>query len=211
MATPLSNPQQMVVSGAKWLAPGLKVKRYLLLIPIGLLPVVIGVALLINIRNTDYYDWLDHRINQLLHVDIADMRFYLPVGLALILLGLLLILSALIAVNRSIVGVLSPEHLESLPEVIQRKRSLNQGARIVVIGGGTGLSTLLRGLKQYSSNLTAVVTMTDDGGSSGLLQQQLGGMPPPGDIRNCLVALADAEPLMQQLFQLLLLVPIWPF
>ncbi|WP_395090311.1 uridine diphosphate-N-acetylglucosamine-binding protein YvcK [Armatimonas sp.] len=201
MATPLSNPQQMVVSGVKWLAPGLKVKRYLLLIPIGLLPVVIGVALLINIRNTDYYDWLDHRINQLLHVDIADMRFYLPVGLALILLGLLLILSALIAVNRSIVGVISPEHLESLPEVIQRKRSLNQGARIVVIGGGTGLSTLLRGLKQYSSNLTAVVTMTDDGGSSGLLQQQLGGMPPPGDIRNCLVALADAEPLMQQLFQ----------
>ena len=201
MATPLPNPQELMVRGVKWLTPGLKVKRYLLLIPIGLLPVVIGVALLINIRNTDYYDWLDHRINQLLHVDIADARFYLPVGLLLIAVGLVLIMSALIAVNRSIVGVISPEHLESLPDVIQRKRALNQGARIVVIGGGTGLSTLLRGLKQYSSNLTAVVTMTDDGGSSGLLQQQLGGMPPPGDIRNCLVALADAEPLMQQLFQ----------
>ena len=201
MSTPLPNPHQMVVRGVKWLTPGLKVKRYLLLIPVGLLPVVVGVALLVNIRNTDYYDWLDHRIAELLHVDIADMRFYLPVGLALIMLGLLLILSALIAVNRSIVGVISPENLETLPEVIRRKRSLNQGARIVVIGGGTGLSTLLRGLKQYSSNLTAVVTMTDDGGSSGLLQQQLGGMPPPGDIRNCLVALADAEPLMQQLFQ----------
>jgi uncharacterized cofD-like protein len=201
VATPLPNPQQLVVHGVKWLTPGLKVKRYLLLIPIGLLPVVIGVALLVNIRNTDYYDWLEHRIEQLFHVDIADMRFYLPTGIALIVLGLVLILSALIAVNRSIVGVISPENLETLPDVIQRKRSLNQGARIVVIGGGTGLSTLLRGLKQYSSNLTAVVTMTDDGGSSGLLQQQLGGMPPPGDIRNCLVALADAEPLMQQLFQ----------
>ncbi|MBB6050257.1 uridine diphosphate-N-acetylglucosamine-binding protein YvcK [Armatimonas rosea] len=201
MATPLSSPRKMVVSGVKWLTPGLKVKRFLFLIPIGLIPVVIGVALLINIRNTDYYDWLDRQILTHLHVDIADSHFYLPVGLALIALGLLLILSALIAINRSIVGVISPENLESLPEVIQRKRTLNQGARIVVIGGGTGLSTLLRGLKQYSSNLTAVVTMTDDGGSSGLLQQQLGGMPPPGDIRNCLVALADAEPLMQELFQ----------
>jgi uncharacterized cofD-like protein len=191
----------MVDRGVKWLTPGLKVKRHLLLIPIGLVPVVVGVALLINVRNTDFYDWLDHRVNQFLHVDIADPRFYVPTGFVLIVLGLLLILSALVAVNRSIVGVISPEHLESLPEVIQRKRALNQGARIVVIGGGTGLSTLLRGLKQYSSNLTAVVTMTDDGGSSGLLQQQLGGMPPPGDIRNCLVALADAEPLMQQLFQ----------
>jgi uncharacterized cofD-like protein len=191
----------MVVHGVKWLTPGLKVKRFLVLIPVGLLPVVIGVALLVNIRNTDYYDWLDHQILNRLHVDIADMRFYLPAGITLILIGLVLILSALIAVNRSIVGVISPENLESLPEVIQRKRALNQGARIVVIGGGTGLSTLLRGLKQYSSNLTAVVTMTDDGGSSGLLQQQLGGMPPPGDIRNCLVALADAEPLMQELFQ----------
>jgi uncharacterized cofD-like protein len=201
MATPLSSPHQLVVHGAKWLAPGLRVKRYLLLIPIGLLPVVIGVALLINIRYMDNYDWLEHRVNQLLHVDIADMRFYLPVGLALIVLGLVLILSALVAVNRSIVGVISPENLDTLPEVIRRKRALNHGARIVVVGGGTGLSTLLRGLKQFSSNLTAVVTMTDDGGSSGLLQQQLGGMPPPGDIRNCLVALADAEPLMQQLFQ----------
>jgi uncharacterized cofD-like protein len=201
VATPLPSPQKMVNRGVQWLTPGLKVKRHLLLIPVGLLPVVVGVSLLINIHNTDYYDWLDHRINQIFHLDIADMRFYLPVGLSLIVLGLILILSALIAVNRSIVGVISPEHLETLPEVIQRKRSLNQGAKIVVIGGGTGLSTLLRGLKQYSSNLTAVVTMTDDGGSSGQLQQQLGGMPPPGDIRNCLVALADAEPLMQQLFQ----------
>jgi uncharacterized cofD-like protein len=68
------------------------------------------------------------------------------------------------------------------------------------MGGGTGLSTMLRGLKQFTSNLTAVVTVTDDGGSSGRLQREL-GMLPPGDIRNCLVALADAEPLMQELFQ----------
>ena len=73
-----------------------------------------------------------------------------------------------------------------------------QGPRVVAIGGGTGLSTMLRGLKQYTQNLTAVVTVTDDGGGSGVLRQDL-GMPPPGDIRHCMEALANAEPVMQQL------------
>ncbi len=81
-----------------------------------------------------------------------------------------------------------------------KRQQLAQGPRIVVLGGGTGLSTLLRGLKQYSSNITAVVTVTDDGGSSGRLSQEMGILP-PGDLRNCLVALADAERLMTDLFQ----------
>lgn len=79
-------------------------------------------------------------------------------------------------------------------------RNLEVGPRIVAIGGGTGLSTLLRGLKEYTSNITAIVTVADDGGSSGRLRREMGVLP-PGDIRNCLVALADAESLMQQLFQ----------
>lgn len=70
--------------------------------------------------------------------------------------------------------------------------------RIVVIGGGTGLSTMLRGLKLYSENLTAIVTVADDGGGSGMLRTEL-GMPPPGDIRNCLQALANTEPTMEAL------------
>jgi uncharacterized cofD-like protein len=87
-----------------------------------------------------------------------------------------------------------------LVEVIYQKRFLARGPRIVAIGGGTGLSTLLRGLKDQTSNLTAVVTVADDGGSSGLLRTSL-GIPPVGDIRNCIVALADAEPLMAELLQ----------
>jgi uncharacterized cofD-like protein len=75
-----------------------------------------------------------------------------------------------------------------------------QGPRVVALGGGTGLSTLLRGLKEYTDNITAIVTVTDTGGSSGRLRLEL-GMLPPGDVRNCLVALADTEPLMEQLFQ----------
>ena len=80
----------------------------------------------------------------------------------------------------------------------QRRVSHLDGPNIVAIGGGTGLSTMLRGLKKYTKNLTAIVTMADDGGGSGKLREDL-GMPPPGDIRHCLQALANAEPLMEEL------------
>lgn len=72
------------------------------------------------------------------------------------------------------------------------------GPRIVAIGGGTGLSTMLRGLKKYTKNLTAIVTVADDGGGSGVLRREI-GMPPPGDIRNCMESLANVEPIMEQL------------
>jgi uncharacterized cofD-like protein len=91
-------------------------------------------------------------------------------------------------------------HQVSLVDQVYRARYLRQGPRIVAIGGGTGLSTLLRGLKKYSDNITAVVTVADDGGSSGRLRRELGVLP-PGDFRQCIAALADAEPLMTDLFQ----------
>ena len=83
---------------------------------------------------------------------------------------------------------------ESYPTLQQWER----GPKIVAIGGGTGLSTMLRGLKRYTQNLTAVVTVADDGGGSGRLRQDL-GMPPPGDIRHCMEALANTEPVMEKL------------
>lgn len=105
---------------------------------------------------------------------------------------------------RSVVGkvaeTLNPALGAKVVNEYTRRQRLAQGPRIVAIGGGTGLSTLLRGLKQYSSNITAIVTVTDDGGSSGRLVQEM-GIIPPGDMRNCLVALADAEKLMTDLFQ----------
>jgi uncharacterized cofD-like protein len=101
---------------------------------------------------------------------------------------------------RSIVYAVRPEAGARLIETIYEARRLNRGLRIAVVGGGTGLSTVLRGLKSYTSNLTAIVTVTDDGGSSGRLRQELGVLP-PGDIRNCLVALADSESMMTDLFQ----------
>ena len=88
----------------------------------------------------------------------------------------------------------------SLAEELYQRRTRARGPHVVAIGGGTGLSTLLRGLKEITSNITAVVTVADDGGSSGRLRDEL-GVPPMGDIRNCIVALADAEPQMADLLQ----------
>lgn len=89
---------------------------------------------------------------------------------------------------------------QKLSKFLYDKRILIKGPKIVAIGGGTGLSTMLRGLKSFSSNITAVVTVADDGGGSGMLRQEL-GMLPPGDIRNCILALADTEPILEQLLQ----------
>lgn len=89
---------------------------------------------------------------------------------------------------------------KKLSKLLYDKRILIKGPKIVAIGGGTGLSTMLRGLKMFSSNITAVVTVADDGGGSGMLRQEL-GMLPPGDIRNCILALADTEPILEQLLQ----------
>ena len=89
---------------------------------------------------------------------------------------------------------------DRLNSLIYEGGSPANGPKIAAVGGGTGLAAMLRGLKVYTSNITAIVTVADDGGGSGVLRNDL-GMPPPGDIRNCIMALADTEPIMQQLLQ----------
>lgn len=121
-------------------------------------------------------------------------------GGALLLLGFYLLFVGVRGVFQTMVGTLNPGMKAGMVNQYVRKQQLAQGPRIVALGGGTGLSTLLRGLKLHSSNITAIVTVTDDGGSSGRLVQEM-GIIPPGDMRNCLVALADAEKLMTDLFQ----------
>jgi uncharacterized cofD-like protein len=93
-----------------------------------------------------------------------------------------------------------PSRQEQIYETLYQKYCTDDGPLVAAIGGGTGLSTLLRGLKKYTSNLSAIVNVTDDGGSSGRLRQNL-DMLPPGDIRNCLLALANTEPLLEKVFQ----------
>lgn len=121
-------------------------------------------------------------------------------GLAALAAGVLLAVSA---VRRSVVavaGTLVPHPTRPLMDMMRERRIRERGPRAVALGGGTGLSTLLRGLKFHSDHLTAIVTVADDGGSSGRLRQEMGILP-PGDVRNTLVAMADTEPLLERLFQ----------
>lgn len=193
----------------KWFYPGMRVKRWMLVVVLGSLLVTGGVDLIFLSQlaqvgdDLNRFTWRTFGIQlqeALQHASYVQLTYQVTIGVPLAILGLLLILYGVRNLLASITNTLAPLSGEAIVDVIWKRRQLAQGFRIVVIGGGTGLSTMLRGLKQYTSNLTAVVTVTDDGGSSGRLQREL-GMLPPGDIRNCLVALADAEPLMQELFQ----------
>lgn len=121
-------------------------------------------------------------------------------GLILLSAGVSLVILGINKIIRSITTIFLPHREKELVDIVYKNRYLSRGPKIVVIGGGTGLSVLLQGIKEYTNNTTAIVTVADDGGSSGRLRDQF-DVPPPGDIRNCLVALADAEPLMRQLFQ----------
>jgi len=124
----------------------------------------------------------------------------LGAGVCLVVLGTAALGCGFIKALHSVAASLLPEQEGRAADIVYTRQCLSRGPKIVVMGGGTGLSVLLRGLKEYTSNITAVVTVADDGGSSGVLRQRL-GVQPPGDIRNCLAALADAEPLMEELLQ----------
>ncbi|MFN3652404.1 MAG: uridine diphosphate-N-acetylglucosamine-binding protein YvcK [Armatimonadota bacterium] len=189
----------------KWLRIGMRVKRWLLVALIGIAVLVAGVDLMFLLQLADLGDRLQQWLWDTLRINIADnafssLTYQVILGLPTAMLGLLVFLYGVSNILTSITSAVAPSSEGPIVDVIWRRRQLAHGARIVVIGGGTGLSTLLRGLKEYTSNITAIVTVTDDGGSSGRLQREF-NMLPPGDIRNCLVALADAEPLMQELFQ----------
>ncbi len=177
----------------RWLEPGLGVKRWLGIMILG--TALIGLALAIMLLDI-YRNYPDAPILAILSLRTLPrwMRAAL-LGLA----GLAILLTAVFRLNRTL---LAPYVRPGKPvvEAIAQHRRLGRGPKIVAIGGGTGLATLLRGLKRRTGNLTAVVTVADDGGSSGRLRQSL-GLPPPGDLRNCLAALSDDEDLLTQLFQ----------
>lgn len=180
----------------KWLAPGLLVKRWLLISASGVLLTSLGLAIWIKLTPINR---LIQLVAEVLEKIASIFPSYISGPLA-IACGVLLILLGQTRSLNSITEVLKPGGDEELIDVLLAHRRLNRGPKIVAIGGGTGLSTLLRGLKAYSANITAIVTVADDGGSSGRLRREIGVLP-PGDIRNCLAALADEEKLLTELFQ----------
>jgi len=180
----------------RWLYPGLGVKRWFLLVLVGVAAATLGVAIAMDLRIIGLVTWLGDLQARLSGRGFTPWMW----GVPLALLGVAGVILGIRGIVRSITYVVSPSAHGRLAEALYRGRQLAGGPQLIAIGGGTGLSTLLRGLKEWSTNLAAVVTVSDDGGSSGRLRREMGVLP-PGDIRNCLVALADAEPLMTELFQ----------
>ncbi|MFC2639067.1 MAG: uridine diphosphate-N-acetylglucosamine-binding protein YvcK [Mitsuokella sp.] len=183
----------------KWLYPGMKFKRWMLLFSIGVMLLSLGVALIFNYKVIDF---IEEELFRFIYLwqGSYNYTFTTLAGVAVFALGIVLMLIATRYIIRSVIMVLLPEGSGRLVDLIYEKRRLGKGPSIVVVGGGHGLSVLLRGIKRATSNVSAVVTVADDGGSSGRLREDF-GMIPPGDLRNCLVALADTEPLMEKLFQ----------
>jgi uncharacterized cofD-like protein len=173
----------------------LLVKRWLLISTLGAFLTGFGVAIWANLTPLHYtIQFTKTILEQITQVVPSHISGPLVLGV-----GLLLVFWGQSRTVRSITEVLMPEKDEELVDVLLTHRRLHRGPKIVAIGGGTGLSTLLRGLKDYSANITAIVTVADDGGSSGRLRREM-GVQPPGDIRNCLTALAKEEQLLTALF-----------
>ncbi|MDQ3871417.1 MAG: YvcK family protein [Chloroflexota bacterium] len=191
-----ARPEGRMARLRRWLEPGMGLKRWLLVVFLGELCLAAAGALLVRqvyreLGTEGPGEPLFYLLTLQFFPGISRILVLLGAGAALFLFGSWRLLTAL----------LEPfTRREPLVELIYQKRSLARGPRVVAMGGGTGLSTLLRGLKQVTSNITAIVTVADDGGSSGKLRDEL-GIAPVGDIRNCIAALADAEPAMTRLLQ----------
>lgn len=173
-----------------WFLPGLEIKRWLFLMFSGTVFLITGIAIILDL----------HPIHQFMEF-IKVVAVKLPTGYTggfAILLGIMIYILGWKRVNNTIINAIDPS--AHLLENLYLKRKLNRGPKIITIGGGTGLNTILKGLKHITGHLTAVVTVGDDGGSSGRLREEMGVLP-PGDIRNCIAALANEENLVTELFQ----------
>lgn len=183
----------------RWLIPGLNIKRWLTLFSLGVGLLIIGISLMFN------YQWLSVIEDIVLSYSYTLTGFYnynvlIMVGLVLIIGGVICMLIGTSKVIKTVMHAVLPDPSSKVSDIIFQNIRLDKGPKIVVIGGGTGLSNLLRGLKAHTSNLSAIVTVADDGGSSGRLRKDF-QMIAPGDLRNCLVALAEQEGVMENLFR----------
>lgn len=177
---------------AGWLLPGLQVKRWFAMIFIGSLLILLGTMIVFNMRPVFFtMEFIRY---------IADRTPTGFVGIIVVILGGYFFFKGWQKTNLSMLDLHNGREKETMLEALYRRRKLNRGPKIVAIGGGTGLSMLLKGIKKITNNITAIVTVGDDGGSSGRLREEMGILP-PGDIRNCIAALADDEDLVTKLFQ----------
>jgi len=182
----------------RWLTPGIGVKRWLAVVFLGELALALAGAF--ALRQVYREVEVTGPVQAVIYLVTLQFLPYWARAVVLVAAGLALFLYGSYRVVRTLLGPFRESADEPLVDLVYRKRLLARGPRVVAIGGGTGLSVLLRGLKERTANLTAIVSIADDGGSTGRLRDQL-GIPAVGDIRNCLVALAETEPAMGELLQ----------
>ena len=188
---------QSAILKLRWLVPGIGVKRWVLVILIGTTILGLGLTVfLLDVYHTVPEGWW------IPFIKIVALQFVTNRVLRALIFGFIgvaLIIVGIIGLNRALLRpFLRPG--KDVIETVAEYRRKDKGPRIVVIGGGTGLTSILRGLKAYSRNITAIVTVADDGGSSGEIRKTVGILP-PGDLRNCLAALSDDEEMITQIFQ----------
>ncbi len=186
------NSKVKMPKDAIWLVPGLKIKRWFALIVLGSVLAAIGITLLFKLEPIYF---IISTARKIFHIVPAELA-----GVVFIASGAVIFIQAWKKTNFSMLDLNGSRKQSSMGENLYRKMKLNHGPKIVAIGGGTGLSTMLRGIKKITNNITAIVTVGDDGGSSGRLREEMGILP-PGDIRNCIAALADDDDIVTQLFQ----------
>jgi uncharacterized cofD-like protein len=181
----------------RWLLPGLRVKRWLGLLLIGLFVCSLGASFIyVQLYRTVQ---VPEPASPLIYALTLQFIPHLGRGLILCVIGLVVLLLALFQLNASLISAVRSTGQGKLIDALCIDRLQPVGLKVVAIGGGTGLSSLLSGMKHRTASLTAVVTMADDGGSSGRLRRDW-GIPPPGDLRHCITALADDDSLVRQLF-----------
>ena len=177
---------------AGWLVPGLQVKRWFALILVGAVLMTVGILILFDLQ--PIYNTMKFIQNVATKISTEWLAF------GIVMIGAAIFFKGWQKTNLSIMDIDEDKNNDVLLENLYKRRKLNRGPRIVAVGGGTGLSMLLSGAKNITNNLTAIVSVGDDGGSSGRFREEMGILP-PGDIRHCITALADDEDLVNKLFK----------
>ena len=177
---------------AGWLLPGLQVKRWFALIFVGAVLITVGILILFDLK--PIYNTMQFIQQIATQISTEWLAF------GIVMIGAAIFFKGWQKTNLSILDIEDDRNNDVLLENLYKRRKLNRGPRIVAVGGGTGLSMLLSGAKNITNNLTAIVSVGDDGGSSGRLREEM-GLLPPGDIRHCITALADDEDLVNKLFK----------
>ena len=175
-----------------WLLPGLQVKRWFALIFVGAVLITVGILILFDLK--PIYNTMQFIQQIATQISTEWLAF------GIVMIGAAIFFKGWQKTNLSILDIEDDRNNDVLLENLYKRRKLNRGPRIVAVGGGTGLSMLLSGAKNITNNLTAIVSVGDDGGSSGRLREEMGILP-PGDIRHCITALADDEDLVNKLFK----------